>query len=193
VRTGRPSLPLVRCTCCTPVLALALMWVCGIGARALARDRGDGRDPGIWRCGGGRRGVAGTPGVNSAEMQSICSQRPRWMHPGEAVARVFCSDNQKIEWSGREDLNLRPPGPQPGAASPRAMSPCTIHCHEARHDAPSRQWRTALHVRRCHGLASRTQSMLESATHLPTGAPRTRPMACHCKSRVGSLHQASGS
>ena len=74
------------------------------------------------------------------EMQE--SELARWARRQRSRIQWGLKDGE--EWSGREDLNLRPPGPEPGAlpdcATPRTLLPGATHdakCHKPwaiRHD-----------------------------------------------------------
>src|SRR5579862_6218757 len=52
--------------------------------------------------------------------------------------------NYRNKWSGREDLNLRPPGPEPGA-----LPGCATPRPRARSRSPSREFRLAQDAYRC--------------------------------------------
>ena len=61
------------------------------------------------------------------EMQE--SELARWARRQRSRIQWGLTDGE--EWSGREDLNLRPPGPEPGAlpdcATPRTLLPRATH------------------------------------------------------------------
>ena len=68
------------------------------------------------------------------EMQE--SELARWARRQRSRIQWGLKDGE--EWSGREDLNLRPPGPEPGAlpdcATPRTLLPRATH--DAKRHAP---------------------------------------------------------
>ena len=41
---------------------------------------------------------------------------------------VITSKSKELKWSGRKDLNLRPPGPEPGALARLRYAPNLIPC-----------------------------------------------------------------
>src|ERR1700676_3522590 len=73
-----------------------------------------------------------------------------------------------LKWSGRKDLNLRPPGPEPGALARLRYAPTYTLCRNFRLRAP----RTAYHSPRV------------AFTHQKSGfAPEIAPLSVHDRSR----------
>src|SRR5271156_4368366 len=102
-----------------------------------------------------------------------------------AVTRQHRVGDLQVKWSGRKDLNLRPPGPEPGALARLRYAP-TVYARAAQNSRENQariaqlprprvfpaNIRTALHchahaVRRVHASASPERSVAYSTTSNP--------------------------
>ncbi len=119
----------------------------------------------------GRFRIGGQGGGNRAGWLLWCIRvvsRRRAVLPARRGARFSWLWQRK--WSGREDLNLRPPGPQPGDSASRAMpqrpAPCHFPCESAIFCARS----CLPPIAPCRPIPLRLQSILQSSPGADLGA-----------------------